>query len=94
MIVAGIVLAQQVLAIVVAVRRAHDGVDVIARGLVVGIDDPRLVVELDEHDRAVDAVVERPVIVVRADPGKVRVAQVIERLLELDFRMAGRRRCR
>ena len=63
-------------------------VDVVARRLVVGVDDARLVVEFDQHDRAVDAVVEGAVIVVRADPGKVRVAQVIERLFQPDLRMA------
>src|SRR5260370_26777092 len=88
MIVPGIMLAQQVLAVVVAVRRADYRVDMIARGLVVRIDDPRLVVEFDEHDWTVDTIVEGAVIVVRANPGKVRVAQVIERLLEPDFRMA------
>src|SRR5262249_10967484 len=88
MIVPRIMLAQQVLAVVVAVRGAHDRVDMIARGFVVCIDDSWLMVEFDEHDWTVDAVVEGPVVVVRANPGKVRVAQVIERLLEPDFRMA------
>ena len=88
MIVPRIMLAQQVLAVVVAVRSAHDRVDMIARGFVVRIDDSWLVVEFDEHDWTVDAVVEGAVVVVRANPGKVRVAQVIERLLEPDFRMA------
>ena len=45
MIVPGVMLAQQVLAVIVAVRSAHDRVDMIARGFVVRIDDPRLVVE-------------------------------------------------
>ena len=78
MIVPRIMLAQQVLAVVVAVRSAHDRVDMIARGFVVRIDDSWLVVEFDEHDWTVDAVVEGAVVVVRANPGKVRVAQVIE----------------
>ena len=81
-------LAQQVLAVVVAVRGAHYRMGMVARGLVVRIDDPRLVVEFDEHDWTVDAVVEGAMIVVRANPGKVRGAQVIECLLEPDFRMA------
>ncbi|MEA3071788.1 MAG: hypothetical protein QOD29_3234 [Alphaproteobacteria bacterium] len=77
MIVLGIMLAQQVLAVVVAVRGADYRMDMVARGLVVRIDDPRLVVEFDEHDWTVDAVVEGPMVVVRANPGKMRVAQVI-----------------
>src|SRR5271165_4331540 len=88
MIVPRIMLVQQVPAVVVAVRGAHYRVDMVARGLVVRVDDPRLVVEFDEHDWTVDAVVEGAMIVVRPDPGKVRVAQVVERLLEPDFRMA------
>src|ERR1700745_2381209 len=88
MIVPRVMLAQQVLAVVVAVRGAHDRVDMIAGGFVVRIDDSWLMVEFDEHDCTVDAVVEGAVVVVRANPGKVRVAQVIERLLEPDFRMA------
>jgi hypothetical protein len=43
MIVLGIMLAQQVLAVVVTVRGAHYRMDMIARELVVRIDDPRLV---------------------------------------------------
>jgi hypothetical protein len=87
MIVLRVMLAQQVLAVVVAIRGAHDGVDMIAGGFVVRIDDAWLMVEFDEHDWTVDAVVEGAVVVVRANPGKVRVAQVIERLLEPDFRV-------
>src|SRR5262249_40158026 len=75
MIVLRVMPAQQALAVVVAVRGAHDCVDTIARGFGVPIDDSRLVVEFDEHDWTVEAVVEGPVGVVRANPGKVRVAQ-------------------
>src|SRR6516162_540913 len=88
MIVPRVMLAQQVLAVVVAVRGAHDRVDMIAGGFVVRIDDAWLMVEFDKHDWTVDAVVEGAVVVVRANPGKVCVAQVIERLLEPDLRMA------
>ena len=48
----GIVLAQQILAVVIAVRRAHHRVDVVALGRVVVIDNARLVIELDENDGA------------------------------------------
>lgn len=41
-----IMLSQQVLAIVVAIGRTYDGVNVVARGLIVIEDDARLVVEL------------------------------------------------
>src|SRR5262249_51789556 len=58
MIVLRVMLAQQVLAVVVAIRGAHDRVDMIARWFVVRIDDSWLVVEFDEHDWTVDAVVE------------------------------------
>ena len=47
-------LAEQILAVVVPVRRADDGVDVIARRLVVVKHHAREVVELDENDRTVD----------------------------------------
>ena len=60
-------LAQKILAVIVAVWGSHHGVDMIAGGLVVCVNDPRLVVEFDEHDWAVDAVVEGTVIVVRAE---------------------------
>src|SRR5262249_47289262 len=74
MIAPRVMLAQQVLAVVVAVRGAHDRVDMIAGGFVVRIDDSWLMVEFDEHHWTVDAVVEGAVVVVRANPGKVRVA--------------------
>src|SRR5678815_2154270 len=54
MVVLRVVLPQQVLAVVVAVGRADDRVDVIARRLVVGERDAALVIELDQDDRAVN----------------------------------------
>jgi hypothetical protein len=45
--VARVVLAQEVFAVVVAVRGAHDGMDVVARGRVVVERDAGEVVELD-----------------------------------------------
>src|SRR6516165_210334 len=50
MIVPRVMLAQQVLAVVVAVRGAHDRVDMIAGGLVVRIDDSWLMVEFARLD--------------------------------------------
>ena len=75
-----IVLTQQVLAVIVAVGRAHHGVDVVARRRVVVVDDARLVVELDQDDWAQDAIVERARIIERTDPGEQRIAQVTLRL--------------
>ena len=68
MVVARVVLSDVAAAVVVAVRRAHDRMDMVARRLAVREHDAGLMVELDEHHRAVDAVVERRVIVVTADP--------------------------
>ena len=69
-----IMLAQQVLAVVVALRSANDGVDVLMRGLVCpgaaqagGV----LVVERDEHNGAVDAIIKDAGGVGAADPGEV-----------------------
>src|ERR1700744_2067887 len=75
-----IVLTEQVLAVVVAVRRAHHGVDMVARRRVVVVDDAGLVVELDQDDRAQDAIVERARIVERTDPGESRVVKMTLRL--------------
>ena len=44
-----VVLAQEILAIVVAIRRPHDRVDVVARGVLVAERDAALMVELDEQ---------------------------------------------
>src|SRR5499425_359894 len=52
-----VVLAQEVLAVVVAVRSAHHRVDVVARRVVVVERDPPLVIELDQDHRAVHPVV-------------------------------------
>src|SRR5712664_154358 len=49
---ARVMLAQQISAVVVAVRRPDHRVDVVARGRVVVEGDPALVVELDQDDRA------------------------------------------
>src|SRR3970040_384180 len=55
-----VVLPQQILAVVVAVRCAHDAVNVIARGDVArtGERGRALMIELDVDDGVVDAVVE------------------------------------
>ena len=87
-----IVLAQQVLAIVVAVGRAHHRVDVVAGGSIVVEDDARLVVELDEDHRAEDAIVEGAGVIERADPSEMRLAQVALRLLRSEISQWPRRK--
>lgn len=55
-----VVLSQEVLAVVVAVRRAHDGVDVIPNGdarVDLAQAYRRLMVELDQDDRTQDPIV-------------------------------------
>ena len=70
-----VVLSQQVLAVVVAVRSADDGVDVGTARYAGALErDWGLVIELDEDHGAVDAVVEDRVRRGRADPREVRVA--------------------
>jgi len=66
-----VVLAKKIAAVIVAIGRAHDSMDVVARRLVVIVDDARLVVELDEDYRREDAVVEGAMVVDRADPGEM-----------------------
>ena len=73
-VVVGVVLAQQILAVVVAIGGAHDGMDMVARGGVVVVHDAGLVVELDKDHRAQDAIIERAGVVEPADPGEMRVA--------------------
>src|SRR5579884_3136366 len=62
------VLAQQILAVVVAVRRAHDRVAVEFLRLGVVDEHAAMVVELDADHRALHLVIERAHIVGPADP--------------------------
>ena len=86
-----VVLSQQVLAVVVAIRRADDGVDVLdvrnARGHQVAKRDRLLMIELDEDDRAVDAVIEHAAGLGVADPGQPRAVQKSSHLVHLHPRM-------
>src|SRR5262249_19079847 len=79
--------AQQVSPVVVAVRLPHDGVDVEFFRLLVGEVDAGMMVELDHHNRALDAVVERIVLAGAADPAEMRFVEVA-----LDFVHARRER--
>ena len=73
--VLGVVLAEEVFAVVVAVGGADDGVDVGAAWEVAGKGGAALVVEFYEDDGAVDAVVEGAVVAGEgALPGEVGLA--------------------
>ena len=71
-----VVLAQQVLAIVIAIRRAHHRVDVVAGGFIVVVDNAGLVVELDEDHGIEDTIVKWASVIEWADPSEMRFTQV------------------
>ena len=60
MIVALVVLPQQIRAVIVPIGRAHQCMDVVARPCRGFERDRRLMIELDQNDRAVDPVVACP----------------------------------
>src|SRR5215813_3130360 len=88
-VVLRVVLSEQILAVVVAVGRADDRVDMIARGLVVVERDAALVIELDQDDRAVDAVVVDAVLRHAADPREAGLVQVPRDLFAAHSSVAG-----
>ena len=72
-----VMLAQKIFAVVIAVRRAHDYVDVIFVGLFVLAErNAPLVVELNDNDRALDSIIKNTVVIHAAHPAKVGVPQV------------------
>jgi hypothetical protein len=81
-------LAQEILAVVVAVGGTHHRVDVVARGPLIAKRDAALVVELDENDRAMDAIIEHTVAINAAHPGEKGIRQVLLYLRHSDFGMA------
>ena len=84
-----VVLAEEVGAIVVAVRGADHGVDVVAGGSFGAAErDRALVVEFDEDDRAVDAVVKDAVGFGGADPAEGGSVEVGADFGHFDARMA------
>src|SRR5438445_10606112 len=87
-VVRGIMLAQQVLAVVVSVGRADYRMNMVARGRVVVVEDARHVIELDEDHRAENAIIERARVVAGADPGEMRVGEMTLRLAVADFGVA------
>lgn len=52
-----VMLPEKVFAVIIAIRRANDCVNVIARRLVVSERNAALVVELDKNHRAVNAII-------------------------------------
>src|SRR5262249_12343789 len=84
-----IVLSQEILAVIIAIGRAHHGVDVVARGRIVVVDDARLVVKLDEDHRVEHPIVEGTSVVERANPSETRLAQVTFRFGIADLGVVG-----
>ena len=68
--------AQEVDAVVVAVRRAHDGVHMEFCRLGIRQKHAGVVVELDEDHRALDAIVKRAFFFESADPTEMRVGEM------------------
>ena len=68
-----VVLAQQVEAVVVAVRRPHDGVDVKFGRLRIGQEHAGVVVELNERHRTLHPVIEWAVFGKSTDPAEMSV---------------------
>ena len=83
-----VVLAEQVLPIIVAVRRANDRVNVVARRLLVPQRDAALVVELYKDHGAVDAIIKDALVVKAAHPRKVSISQMLFDLFHSDARVA------
>ena len=72
-----VMLAQQIFAIIVAVGRAHNDVNMIFIMLfVLGKRLAVLMIELDQEHRVMDAVIENAVIFYAANPGKIGVLEV------------------
>src|SRR5262245_54660862 len=73
-----VMLAQKIFAVVVAVRRAHDYVDVIFVGLfVLAEGNATLVVELNDNHRALDSIIENTVVIHAAHPAKASIPQML-----------------
>lgn len=85
-----VMLAQQISAVIVAVGRAHDDVNMIFVMLfVLGEGLAGLMIELDQQHRAMDAIIENAVFFHAADPGKVSVFEVRMGFGQFDRRVAG-----
>src|SRR5262245_3969043 len=72
----GIMLPQHIDPVVVAIGRASDRVHMKLRRLGIGEKYSRMVIELDEGDGALDAIIERAHLVEAADPAEMRFTEV------------------
>ena len=72
-----VMLAQKILAVIVAIGGAHDYMDVILVGLFVLAErNAPLVVELNDDHRTLDTIIENAVVIHAAHPAKVGIPQV------------------
>lgn len=88
MMIALVVPAQEVFAVIVAIRSAHDDMDMVA---VMFLELPKglagLVIEFDDDDRAMNAIVEHAVVLDSAAPGEMGVMSVPHDFVHFDFCM-------
>ena len=84
-----VVLAQQILAVVVAVGRAHDHMNMIFIGLGVFAErDAALVIELDDDHRTLDAIVKCTVVRHAAHPAEISVFEMLLHFFHFHLGMA------
>lgn len=86
-----VMLAEEIFAVVVAIRGSDHRVDVLAIGCAsrqeVSHSHWALMIKLDEKDRAVDTVIEDSLIIGGADPGEVGTAYMLIDFLHLNLSM-------
>ena len=82
----GVVKIDQCLAVVVAVRRPHDGMDVESFRILIGEEDAAMVIEFDHHHRTLHPVIERAGLVMTADPAEPSLVQMANDLSNLAWR--------
>jgi len=85
-----VVLTQEVLAVVVSIRSAHDAVDVLASGRPRQISEGnwQLVIELDEDNGALHPVIKNTLRIRSADPGEPSVVEMTSHFLHLHLRVS------
>ena len=72
-----VMLSEEIHTVVTAVWRANKGVDVITGRHDIVERNARMMIELDQHDGAMDLVVEGTIIGYRAHPGKVGLIEML-----------------
>lgn len=87
-VVAFVVLSQEVDTVVAAIGRSDQGVDMMGRRNLVVENDPRMMVKLDQNDGAVDPIVERTTVARRAHPRKTSLVDILLHVLHLYAGMA------